>query len=165
MNLLVVVLCFMIIQMIQSYRILKVKSVLSNIKRMMSNNSIETNKLIILCQDYVNNSNNHNVDLCLKDFNDNTEYISSAVGLYKGKTMIYNMMKGYFDKFPHVYWDVKSYTISEQYQNAIEFNFIRTGCQNNDGQDIVAEGKEWILFDDNIEISKVIVETTKTNVI
>jgi len=81
--------------------------------------------------------------------------------------MIYNMMKGYFDKFPHVHWDVpnESYTISEQYQNAIEFNFIRTGCQNNDGQDIVAEGKEWILFDDNIEISKVIVETTKTNVI
>ena len=138
---------------------------LSNIKRMMSNNSIDTNKLIILCQDYINNSNNHNVDLCLKDFNDNTEYVSSAVGLYKGKAMISNMMKGYFDKFPNVHWDVKNYMKSLQYQNAIEFNFIRTGCQNNDGQNIIAEGNECIIFDDNTQISKVIVETTITKVI
>jgi hypothetical protein len=44
--------------------------------------TMDNDKLIRLCKDYINNSNNHNVDLCLKDFNENTEYISSSVGIY-----------------------------------------------------------------------------------
>jgi hypothetical protein len=138
---------------------------------MMSTKDIPSDKLITLCKDYVDNSNNHNVDLCLKDFDNDTEYISSSVGTYKGTTTIYSMMKGYFDKYPNVHWNVEAYTVSNQYQNAIEFDFVRTGCSNNEGQEVVAEGKECIVFKkqnnnrDDIKISKVIVDTITTKVI
>lgn len=139
-----------------------------NIRKLtMSTKDISNEKLIKLCKDYIKNSNEHNVDLCLKDFDDDTEYISSSVGTYKGITNIYNMMKGYFDKYPNVNWNVQSYTVSNQYENGIEFDFVRTGCNNNEGQKVIAEGKECILFkqssdDIDIKISKVIVDTIST---
>ena len=76
-------------------------------------------------------------------------------------------MKGYFDKYPNVNWNVDTYTVSNQYKNAIEFNFIRTGCNNNDGKQVIANGKECIVFNsnddsDDIKISKVIVDTIST---
>ena len=63
-----------------SYK-LRNRNIIKNISKLMMS-TMDNDKLIRLCKDYINNSNNHNVDLCLKDFNENTEYISSSVGIY-----------------------------------------------------------------------------------
>ena len=60
---------------------LRNRNIIKNISKLMMS-TMDNDKLIRLCKDYINNSNNHNVDLCLKDFNENTEYISSSVGIY-----------------------------------------------------------------------------------
>jgi hypothetical protein len=118
---------------------------------------------VLAAKNYVEMSNKHLVDECIKLMHFDAEYESSAVGGYKGVNSIREMMTSYFSKFPNVHWDVKEYVHSG---NCVSFEFLRTGCTNAEGKPVTAYGKEDIHFLDgekgSVLISKIRVETLKT---
>lgn len=69
-------------------------------------------------------------------------------------------------------WTVAGDTLApraQDYPNCVEFLFTRTGVTNAEGQSTRQYGKEWVWFtgipDNPLSISRVAVETTKTEVL
>lgn len=58
-----------------------------------------------------------------------------------GLEAITTMMTGFFEKFPEVNWQVASYEMSKQYENCVEFDFVRSSldpspCIHNSQDDL-----------------------------
>jgi hypothetical protein len=129
----------------------------------------EADRMLAAAADYVEKSNRGEVAACLAMFAPDAVYGSTTVGGHQGIEAISVMMTGFFSKFPAVHWEVQEYALSQDYPNCVEFLFTRTGVTNADGHNTRQHGKEWVCFtgtpDKPLSISRVAVETTKTEVL
>ena len=100
-------------------------------------------ELLELAKAYVALSNAHCVDLIGQMFNDDSIYSSSAVGQFNGRIAIQEMMSGFFERFPDVYWQVANYHCTN---NKVTFNFTMTATEANTSEPLEREGAESIEF-------------------
>ena len=101
-------------------------------------------RYIRLAEKYVSLSNAHDLDRIFRMFATDASYSSSTVGNFEGVLQIKTMMRGFFERFPDVYWEVSSYcSIADQ---VVVFNFARRATDLERGELVQVEGVERIEF-------------------
>ncbi len=106
-----------------------------------------------LARKYVEHSNAHNLEEMQKMFLDNARYESAYVGSFEGWESIAEMMRKFFDRVPDVEWHVEEYDDVED--NVVEFSFLMTGTDQENGQRIDRRGVERIRFTDSGRICQI----------
>ena len=100
-------------------------------------------ELTELARAYVALSNAHNLGLIAQMFDENSIYTSTAVGQFTGRTAICDMMRGFFARYPDVYWQVRSYRCPG---NSVTFDFTMTAIEANTSEPLERKGVETIEF-------------------
>lgn len=110
-------------------------------------------ELIELAKGYVALSNAHRIDLVLSMFAAGARYTSSAVGDYRGRAAIGDMMHVFFSDHPDVYWEAGNFRCAD---HRVDFDFTMTAGNGDDG--IRRDGVEHLDFTADGSIKRVTVE-------
>ena len=106
-----------------------------------------SDKFISLAELYVDRSNTHELDRIFPMFAPDATYYSIYTGECAGRKNIAAMMKGFFERFPDVRWEVEEYR--NQGHRTVEFTFRRHATDIESCRKIEAEGRERIIFNDD----------------
>ena len=109
------------------------------------------NKLIELARAYVALSNAHHIEHMLSMLAAGASYHSSAVGDYRGRAAIADMMHEFFNRHADVYWQADNYRCDD---HRVSFDFTMTA----DGNDTRRSGVEHLDFTADGSIKMVTVE-------
>jgi nuclear transport factor 2 (NTF2) superfamily protein len=112
---------------------------------------------IELSQAYVALSNAHRVELILPMFAPGAIYTSSTLGEFIGPRAIGEMMQGFFERYPDVFWLTENYRC---HSNRVTFNFSMQANAAISGEHLQRQGIERIEFDDQGLISKLEVKVS-----
>jgi len=110
-------------------------------------------ELIELARAYVALSNAHRIDLVLSMFAAGARYTSSAVGDYRGRAAIGDMMHVFFSDHPDVHWEAGNFRCDD---HRVSFDFTMS-ASNGDGG-IRRQGVEHLEFTADGSIKRVTVE-------
>jgi len=110
-------------------------------------------ELIELAKAYVALSNAHRIDLLLSMFAAGARYTSSAIGDFRGRAAIGDMMHGFFTDHPDVYWETRDFRC-EDHRVSFDFSLRAT---NGDGG-VRRRGVEHLEFTADGSIKNVSVE-------
>ena len=99
---------------------------------------------IQLAKRYVNLSNTHDLDRVFAMFATDASYSSRSVGSFEGLREIKTMMRGFFERFPDVFWEVPVYRSPSA--RMVVFEFIRCTTDLESGEQVRVEGVEKIEF-------------------
>jgi hypothetical protein len=100
---------------------------------------------IELARAYVALSNSHRVELIIPLFVDDAVYSSSAVGEFHGVAAIGDMMRGFFGRYPDVFWACDNFKCCA---NRVSFDFSLQGHDAESGDRLQRGGIERIVYDD-----------------
>jgi len=112
----------------------------------MANDITNEIERVELAKAYVALSNSHRLDLIISMFADDARYQSSNVGSFAGTGAIRNMMGGFFDRYPDVFWDAHNFSHIDA--RTIEFKFLMTATDKQTYQRIERSGEEEIEFNE-----------------
>ena len=101
-------------------------------------------RYIRLAEKYVSLSNAHDLDRIFPMFATDASYSSSTVGSFEGLLKIKTMMRGFFERFPDVHWEVSDYR--SMAERVVVFDFTRRATDLERGEPIRVEGIEKIEF-------------------
>jgi hypothetical protein len=108
-----------------------------------------------LAQQYVTLSNSHDLGATMKMFALDAQYHSAFVGRLSGKSMIEEMMQGYFASTPDVNWSTNNYQLITP--SIVRFSFRMTGTNKETGSPVERADIEEIEFNDEGLISAITV--------
>ena len=100
---------------------------------------------IELARAYVALSNSHRTDFIIALFTDDAVYSSSAVGEFHGRAAIGGMMRGFFTRYPDVFWSCSNFTCNV---NEVSFDFSLQAVDAETGAALQRSGTERIVYDD-----------------
>jgi nuclear transport factor 2 (NTF2) superfamily protein len=112
---------------------------------------------IELARAYVALSNTHRIELILPMFSATAVYTSSAVGEFVGPSAIGKMMRGFFTRYPDVFWLAENYRFEN---NRVTFDFSLQANAAATGEHLQRQGIERIEFDENGLIKKLEVKAS-----
>jgi len=112
-------------------------------------------ELIELAKAYVALSNSHRIDLIMPMFAAGARYSSSAVGEYRGRATIGDMMHDFFYKYPDAHWHATNYRCIDQ---CVSFDFTMTANDAATGEGMERSGLEQFEFTADGSIKKISVE-------
>ena len=112
-------------------------------------------ELIELGRAYVALSNSHRVDLILSMFAAGARYSSNAVGEFRGRAAIGDMMHGFFAEYPDVHWQADDFSCA---QHRVSFRFEMRASAAADGASVERRGREHIDFTAEGSIKKIEVD-------
>lgn len=112
---------------------------------------------IELSRAYVALSNAHRVELIMPMFSATAVYNSSAVGEFTGPQEIEKMMRGFFTRYPDVFWLAENYRCED---NRVTFDFSLQANAATTGEHLQRQGIERIEFDENGMIEKLEVKAS-----
>ena len=112
---------------------------------------------IELSRAYVALSNAHRVELILPMFSATAVYSSSAVGEFVGSDSIAEMMRGFFTRYPDVFWLAEKYRYDN---NRVTFDFSLQANAAATGEHLQRQGVERIEFDQDGLIKKLEVKAS-----
>lgn len=113
-------------------------------------------ELIELAKAYVALSNSHRINLITPMFAAGACYSSSAVGEHRGRAAIGDMMRGFFSRYPDVYWQATNYRCD---QNRVSFDFTMSAHEAGSGESLERSGHEQFEFTADGLIERLEVET------
>jgi hypothetical protein len=108
-------------------------------------------EIIELARAYVALSNSHRTELIVPLFADDAVYSSSAVGEFHGAAAIGDMMRGFFKRYPDVFWSCENFKYSA---NRVSFDFSLQAHDAESGGRLQRGGIERIAYDDRGLIKK-----------
>ena len=111
-------------------------------------------ELTELAKAYIALSNAHRVDLILSMFAAGAMYSSNAVGEFRGRAAIGDMMHGFFAEYPDVHWQADAFSCA---QHRVSFEF-EMRASVTDGEPLERRGQEHIDFTAEGSIKKIEVE-------
>jgi hypothetical protein len=108
-------------------------------------------EIIELARAYIALSNSHRSELILPLFADDAVYSSSAVGEFRGPAAIGDMMRGFFTRYPDVFWLCQNFKSDG---NRVSFDFSLQAIDAQSGFHLQRSGIERISYDDQGLIKK-----------
>jgi hypothetical protein len=99
---------------------------------------------IELARAYVALSNSHRLELIVPLFAEDACYSSSAVGEFQGPAAIGNMMRGFFRRYPDVFWLCENFRYDD---NRVSFEFNLQAIDAESGAYLQRSGIERITYD------------------
>jgi hypothetical protein len=106
---------------------------------------------IELARAYVALSNSHRLELIVPLFAGDAVYSSSAVGEFQGPAAIGDMMRGFFMRYPDVFWLCGDFRYDD---NRVSFEFSLQAMDAETGAHLQRSGIERIAYDDRGLIKK-----------
>ena len=100
---------------------------------------------IELARAYVALSNAHHTGLIVNLFSEDAVYCSTAVGEFHGRTAIGDMMRGFFTRYPDVFWSCDNFLYKA---NEVSFDFELRAQDAESGDRLQRGGVERIVFGD-----------------
>lgn len=115
---------------------------------------------IELARKYVKLSNQHELEMIFRMFDENAVYHSHYVGSFKGLVTISAMMREFFAHHTDVHWEADKYSVSKK--GGIEFEFVRRSSDPESGKETSGSGRERIVFNDTGFITEIEVDGFKS---
>lgn len=112
-------------------------------------------ELIELAKAYVALSNSHRVDLIMPMFAAGARYTSSAVGEYRGRAAIGDMMHSFFGKYPNAHWQPANFRCDD---HRVSFDFTLAATDATNGDSLARSGVERVEFTADGSIKKLSVK-------
>jgi len=106
---------------------------------------------IELARAYIALSNSHRPELISPLFADDAVYSSSAVGEFHGPVAIGGMMRGFFRRYPDVFWLCENFRCDD---NRVSFDFSLQAIDAESGAHLQRNGLERMTYDDQGRIKK-----------
>ncbi len=107
------------------------------------------NNTLEIAKKYFDLANNGNLIEIEKMFTNRSTYSSQNTGVFFGSNQIMKMMKGFFNLFITLQWDIIS--IEEVSDGVVLFDFVLLG-EKLDGEKISIEGLEYLfIYEDKIQ--------------
>jgi hypothetical protein len=108
-----------------------------------------------LARAYVALSNSHRPELIIPLFAEDAVYSSSAVGEFRGPAAIGNMMRGFFKRYPDVFWLCTNFSY---HRERVDFDFSLQAIDAESGAPLLRSGAERIYYDDRGSIKRLEVQ-------
>jgi hypothetical protein len=101
-------------------------------------------EIIELARAYVALSNSHRPELIVPLFAADAVYSSSAVGEFHGPAAIGDMMRGFFKRYPDVFWLCENFKCND---SRVSFDFSLQAHDAESGTHLQRNGIERITYD------------------
>jgi hypothetical protein len=112
-------------------------------------------ELIALAKAYLELSNSHRVDLIMPMFAAGAGYSSSAMGEFRGRATIGDMMHDFLNKYPDAHWHATNFHCED---HRVTFDFTLTATEASSGARLARSGVEEVEFTADGAIKKLTVE-------